>query len=620
MGNMDPITQEIEDGLGELFSDSIEISDDYSARPDFRYEIKTRYRYYRKLFSSYIRTLLQKNFTQILYITLFEPPTDFILSFKKQYPDKEIIVLSPIIGDTNGLIKTSISFDFFSQNHNHTAHVYKYPKTDSNITVYGIFSNAFSNAKSKEYFNDIKCLSAYLKCARIFAKKYNCDIVHCEKIPFYLGAEFETLWKHPKKVFQTIEDISRDSDMYEPFWAFINIANKKGIKRICKDKIIQKCIASLFQKNIDDKSYNIKECLDFIYDNYLNFRLTIDKNEEVTENTLFERLNARILKLYPNLFPNGSKMYNPNYYTMQKADYWAVFSKEYYKTIQNNSPSLSGFENIIQKSGQNNNYVHYGYSTPAQSNIRFNFNTDNFRTQRKENKKYLIKELTQDRIATKFTDNKLFDGECNIHGYLDSFYEAPLLFCTFSPNVNENGIDIAIYSILKLFERNKNIQVIFNIPNGYKNSYIKSFIDFCESTKGLSGRWVFLDGKINLPQFLASADMILLPARKNVGDTLHFEAMKYGCIPICNNSGIYSDTITDIFDNISTGCGFKTDINLNLSDDPNSVFLKTLFKALNFYVDNHSSYNILIENCMKYNSDWTFKIIEKYNNIYESLI
>ena len=105
--------------------------------------------------------------------------------------------------------------------------------------------------------------------------------------------------------------------------------------------------------------------------------------------------------------------------------------------------------------------------------------------------------------------------------------------------------------------------------------------------------------------------------RINVTDNYHFLGMKYGCIPVASRSGIYNDTIADIFDDITYGCGFKTKIPLNTEDDSNEIFLSAVMKALNLYTNNPSSWNLLIKNAMNYNSGWTFEIIEKYNKIYE---
>ena len=79
---------------------------------DMFHDFKTQFRFLRKNLSSLLRKRLKKDFKQVLIITVQKPPIDYILAFRKQYPDKDIKVLIPIKNIEN-LEKTNISFDFF---------------------------------------------------------------------------------------------------------------------------------------------------------------------------------------------------------------------------------------------------------------------------------------------------------------------------------------------------------------------------------------------------------------------------------------------------------------------------------------------------------------------------
>ena len=136
----------------------------------------------------------------------------------------------------------------------------------------------------------------------------------------------------------------------------------------------------------------------------------------------------------------------------------------------------------------------------------------------------------------------------------------------------------------------------------------------------MNGKWVFIDDEINYPKFLSSVDMILLPRRTNVTSPEHLIAMHYGCVPIATRCGVLNDTIADIFDDIANGCGFKTKTSLMTDDDTNEIYLTPVMKALNLYQNNPASWNLLIKNCMNYNSNWNFKILEKYDKIYKELM
>ncbi len=615
---------------------------------DLLQELKTYFRLFRKKFCSIVREKMQKNFTNILYITL-DNPIEYITEMRKQYPDNDIRVLVPIIntdedfrtskkltleieGKFRVLEKTSISFEFFLQNRMQSATVYKFPQNKSNVTVYGIYSPSFSSLKSISELSRIYYLAPFLKSARTVVKKlakdnFAPDIVHCENIPYYLGGEFETKFPSRVKVLQIIKDFTQiDIAKSEAFWAAINLADKNAMRKICRDEIIKKCVAKLFNLHNAKRFYQMKDCLKFIYKNYYKFRKYIDKGEDIDENIIFNRLNARIMQIFPNIAHGEELYFNPMMYTLKKCDYWAVISKTYYKEIFEN-PKLSGkMFKQIEKSKEKSGYLSIGcdikkYPREETRMIYECFNTENFRELRIKNKTAILKEFSLDRIKTNFVDPTLFKGEgVKIYGSLDSFYEAPLLFANPSSEIFANGVDTLFNTILKLFELHKNIQVIICIKDGIKINFVKTWIEFLMQNKYLNGKWVFIDGEVNLPKFLASSDMILIPRRANMTTVEHFIAMNYGCVPVASRSGILNDTIPDIFDDIVGGCGFKTKTGLLSEEDTNELFLTPMLKALNLYQNNPNSWNLLIKNCMNRDSGWNFKVLEKYNRIYQELL
>ena len=583
---------------------------------NWMYDFRVLKKFVAKKFCKLFTLKKKRNFKQILFITLDTPPIDYILAFQKQYPDKSFKVLMPI-NHTEGLKYTNICFEFFLQNRIQTVYLYKYPKTRDNIEIFGLYSNAYSNQDRMH----LQYLAPFIKAARMCAKEFQPDIIHADNIPFFMGEEFETKKLCTSKVVLVIKDFSIfEKNKTEAFWTAINIVDQNGMKKICQDKIIKKCIASLFKLHNTKKFYQMRECLEFIYLNYPKFRRYIDKCEDIEENILFNRMNARILQLFPHFTCEDDIFYNSMYNSLKKTNFWAVISKTYYNNLLED-PSLSGkiYKKIL-KTKSKSSFVSYGY-TPKNKRIYQAFNTETFRELRHKNKTYILKEFSKERIQTKFLDINLFRNEdFAVHGYLDSFYEAPLIFIQGEPNeIYSQGLDIIFNTIFKLFELNKNVQVIINIPNGLNNNYIKTRISFLEKNYSYNGRWLFIDGELNKEQFFASSDMIFLPARNNPTSNEHYIAMKYGCIPITSRVGIYNDTISDIFDDITYGCGFKTKTTLDTEDDANEIYLKTVFKALNLYTQNPSSWNLLIKNAINYDSDWRFDTIEKYNNIYETV-
>lgn len=580
---------------------------------DFLYDCKTQFRFLRKNISAFLRKKLKKDFKEILIVTAENPPIDYILAFKKQYPDKNIKVLIPL-HDLENAEKTNISFELYSQNKTYEARLYKLPKNANNIEVFGLFSVSFSGHDISKF----QYLVPFMKAIRICVKSLKPEVVHADNLPFFLGAEFESKMAYPVKVLQVIDDFGKyEAEKTEAFWAAINLVNKAGMKKICRDKIIQKCIASLFNLHNTKHFSQMRDCLEFIYQNYEKFRSTIDRNEEIDENVLFRRMNIQVLKLFPDLRCEDSPYYNSIYFTLKKTDFWATISKSYYDDILENKEICGCLAKRIEQTKSKSTYLLVGYEVPR-IKLYQPFDVDNFRELRAKNKSHLLKEFSEKRVKTRFVDLSLFkDENYLIKGYLDSFFDAPLIFAKFSTDIFNDGVDIAFDVILKLFEQRKNIQVIINISQGLKNNFVKSWVEFLEQNSALDGRWLFINDEINVEQFYAAADIALFPTRANISDKEHYKAMKFGCIPVASRNGILNDTVTDIFDDMILGCGFKTKTSLLTKANANEIYLETLSKALNLFINTNSSWNLLIKNAMNYDSAWNFEVIEKYNEIYE---
>lgn len=651
-----PQEKEIDEIFGE---ETVNIADEIETSRGLRWDFKTFLRFARRKIRNFINKKENENFTNILYLTLDCPPytpqsvrqdspIDFAMAMGKQYPYNDIRILIPIIGleqntkiskkiefesenATIVLEKTALSFSFFLQNKKHECVIYKFPKDFSNIQVYGIYCEDFSYIKELSDMYRLQKLALFMKSVRIAVKqfdkiKFPVDIVHSEHIPYYLGSEFEPLIPQGAKVLQIVKDFTQ-IEMAKPeiFWSAINLADESALGKICKDSIIKKHIARLFNLKQTKKFTRMRECLDSLYENYYRFRKYIEQGEDLDENAIFNRLNMRISEMFPT-FANGELYYNQMEYSLKRCDFWAVSSKTYYKEIFENPKIAGKLSSMIEKTKDKSTYLQYGFSINNDNdgerrNIYKAFNVENFRENRSQNKRTLLKEFNMDRITTNFMDSTLFETSApEIEGYLDSFYEAPLLFFNSNSEIYANGIDIVFNSILKLFDLHKNIQIIINIKNGLQNNFVKSWIKFLSENRSMNGRWVFINGDIKPDKFLAAADMILLPRRVNITTPEHFYAMYYGCVPVAARCGILNDTIIDIFDNITMGCGFKTKTSLLTESDNPEIFLTPLLKALNIYQNNPASWNLLIKNCLNHDFNWDFKTLEKYNKIYQDIL
>lgn len=600
---------------------------------------------------------VSKDFTNIVYLTLDCPcytpnssktvsAVEYIKEFRKQYPNNDIRLLIPIIGVSQEefkstkqikfyykdkekyLEKTSVHFEFFMQNRVHRAVLYKFPKTDTNIEVYGIFSPIFSYLDAPDKLYRFHYLAPFMKSARIAIKKltslrFKVDIVHSDNLPFLLGEEINKKHNYGIKFIQSITDFLQIEDMKtEAFWTAINLADKKEMKRICSDNEIKKGIALLFNLHNSKKFSQIKDCLSFVYKNYYKFRKYIDKGEDVEENMIFNKLNKRIVKLFPKLECQNDLYFNPYLYSLKCANKWITVTKTYYEDIFKDTKLTGSLSELVAKTQNKSDYVSFGFNEEnyLSKKLYSSFTLEDFREKRNLNKTALLKEFSSEKINSNQIDSTLFrDENYKIAGFLDSFYSAPLIFANPQSDIFANGIDIIFNTVLKLFELHKNVQVIICIKNGLRHNFIKSWIEFLNQNKYLNGRCVFIDGDINPEKFYAASDMTLIPRRSNLITTEHINAMRYGCIPIVSKNGILNDTISDIFDDINLGCGFKTKTGLMTEEDNNVLFMAPLTKALGIYQNNPASWNLLVKNCLNNKSDWDFETLEKYNQIYESL-
>ena len=613
----------------------------------------------RKKFSSYIRNKKEKNFTNILYVTLecpnyvkksntFRNPIEFANGIKQQYPGDDIRLLVPLIGlpigtkaskkislDIDGhvleLEKTSVHAEIYAQNVSDEAIVYKFKKDNGQIQVYGLYSQSFSYLQSAEELEQFEHLAIFLKSVRAVIRNmakenFMPDIVHADRIPFFMGSEFESRLPLGLKVFQTIDDFVKPSlSPKEPFWAAINLADKNTMTKICRDVMVQKCISRLFNFSAKNFAPKMRECLDSIYKNYNNFIEYSKIEGDGKGDFIFKHLNSRIMKLFPNFIKKEEALYYPMLGSIKRSDYWSAISKTYYKNLFENSILPDILTKQLIKTMDKSGYVSLGLRTVAylseENQEQNKYTTNNYKELMLKDKKALLKEFSQDNVKTNFVDPSLFNcEEVKILGHLDSFYEAPLLFANPGTDLFGEGVDILFSTILKLLELNKNIQVIICVEGGLKKDFIRTWVNFLSENKAFSGRWVFIDGKLNYSKFFAGADMFLLPERTNNLTVKHLFGMQYGCVPIVSKEGFLNDSVIDIFDNVSIGNGFKTKISLLTENDKSLVYYDILLKALEIYKNNSASWNILVRNCLETDVSWNFKKLEKYDMIYQEIL
>ena len=608
----------VSDNVSTVYlSDKLSVCDNDSLIVNSWYEYKLYYRFIRFKIFLYKKKYKAQSFKKILFVSSGDVPFKYIKALQQQYPDKQVVAIIPLLNTVNA-VKTRYKAEFFLQNKYQEAILYKV-KNSNNINVYGVYCNIFSSISDVNDFFDIKYISPYLKSVRIFAKHLKPDIIHSEKLPFFIGSETEKKLYKPYKVLQVFRDFNSFNSI-EPFWALLNILDKKGLEKLIKDSVVKKCIAFLFKLQSTNNLTNISEYIDIIISTYLNYKNMPNSDNYEHGKSILKKLNERSIKLFPKIFEKQGNVYNGLYYTLKNATHWCVYSDSYYKQCFNSTNIPKFITELLNKKKSTGHSVLYANDNNFGDYVRYSINKSNFRETKLLNKNYILKECSYDRIRTKFYDKDILPAdEKNIIGFLDQADSKPLiiLYCNYK-NFNGYDIETALTSVLKIFENNKNIQVVINIPNGLGNNYINHFVEYFQNNLSLRGKWIFINEKVNILQYLASSDMILLPVKVNPSDTVHLNALKFGCIPIISKIGIYDDTIEEIMDNMNTGCGFKAQISDN-KETTQDLYYRALQKALNFYSNNPTCWNALVKNAINKDIDWNFKIVEKYNNIYNSI-
>ena len=625
---------------------------------DFVYDLKLHYRLFKKKIKKVINRNREKSFTNIVYLTtdcpLYTPkssrldsPIDYISEMRKQYPDTNICLLIPIIGlskDTKiskkmtieiddkfyQLEKTSVNVSVFAQNAPREGSLYKFAKNESNVTIFGIYSPDLSYLKNPD---DLKAFDKRVLLAKLvrvivrnlYKEGFKPEIVHSEFLPFFLGSEFESKFPENIKVFQVFNNFANsEADIQEPFWSIINIADKDGIKKLCNDANIQNCFSRLFSFPTKMIASKMQDFMTLVIDNYKMFHGTNTDEFENKGALIFKHLNDNTKKIFPNIIKKEDGCYYPLKSTILSSDYWAVYSETYYKDLYEKKLAPPQIMKEIMRTSIKSGYIQPNLNinnfNKQFGKIYNNFDSQNYREERIKNKKTLLKEFSSASIKTNFIDKTIFKDftSAKIYGYLDLFYEAPLLFANPEADVYSEGVDILLNTILKLFERNRNIQIIVCIKNGFEQGYTKSVVDFLLGNNIFMGRWVFIDGEINLPKFLSASDMFLCPARICDKSVKHLLSMHYGCVPVVSNAGILNDSVIDIYDNISECNGFKLNQSLLYENEDTNLYINYLEKALEVY-NNHSSWNMIIKNELLSNTGWSFEELEHYNQIYKNI-
>lgn len=218
--------------------------------------------------------------------------------------------------------------------------------------------------------------------------------------------------------------------------------------------------------------------------------------------------------------------------------------------------------------------------------IFHNFNADNFRTERIQNKRRL-----QTLLGLPRRD------------------DAPLIGVV-SRLVDQKGIDLLIPALRVLCaESDTQVVVLGSGENYLENALWHLGNEFSNRVKV----YTYYD-PILAQRIYASSDLIVMPSRYEPCGTAQMIAQRYGALPVVRETGGLADTV-DNYDNAAadTGTGFRF-----LWESPDAV-LGTLRWAYNTYRNHQAAFQRMQERGMR--RDWSWNTsAQQYIQLYEQAI
>lgn len=564
---------------------------------------------------------------------LADANADFSIAYKNVFKEDNITLILPLYNCNNSekyislngytLEKTGLKYNYkYGINKSH-AEIYKVKNPYNNIPTLLIYSEAFSKY-NEPYQGDIfKNSSAFSQAVLAYLDNETDneklpDIIQTTDFPVFIKEYNFT--KRKTLSPQTLHIIHNAGTAYQsqtdPLQAIFCLGSKTDLKNLLSDKDFQNLCLLLYKKYKKCIFYNIEEACRYISENY--FQLRQDKSNL----EILDILNLAAMKYFEKYIDKNG-MFNPIKKHISTVDYWITDSPTYYKELLENEKYSGDLFDVLKSGKTKSCAVLAGiaperYSPENSTNIKYNFDENNFLENKLKNKKYLLENFSRKSIQGNDIDTDLFiSKEVQIKGFLNSSSDAPLIFMSSRADIHQKGIDIAFYAvedILKTYDA----QVIFSFPNAFQNDYIKSFIEYLSSKKEFLGKFLFIDAYVPIERYCAGSDLFLMPSRFEPCGFSQLIAMRFGCIPVVCATGGLNDTIIDFNQNKNIGNGFKTNNSFYDCNSPEQYRL-TLLRALKTFKNPDNKYS-LIKNALNYDSSWNEYKIRTYNKVYENIL
>ncbi len=270
------------------------------------------------------------------------------------------------------------------------------------------------------------------------------------------------------------------------------------------------------------------------------------------------------------------------------ADYVTTVSETYSQEIQ--TPYYGeGLDGLMR--ARNNcltgivNGIDYNeYNPETDRHIKYHFNVENFRTQKKKNKLLLQEELGLEQDEKKF------------------------MVGIVSRLTDQKGFDLIDCVIEQICAENLQLVILGTGDPKYENLFRHYEWKYKDR---VSASIYYNDERAH--RIYASCDAFLMPSLFEPCGLSQLMSMRYGTVPIVRETGGLKDTVEPYneFENRGTGFSFT---NYNAHE-----MLNIIRYAENTYYDKKRAWNKIVERAMSADFSWT-KSAEKYASLYDMLI
>ena len=224
------------------------------------------------------------------------------------------------------------------------------------------------------------------------------------------------------------------------------------------------------------------------------------------------------------------------------------------------------------------------YNPETDEAIEYNYNINNYKTEKIKNKLKLQEMLG-----------------------LDIRKEVPLIAMV-TRLVKHKGLDLLKKAIYELMTFDIQLVILGTGDNEYEG-----FLYYCANQfKNKFSLNLKFDPKL-AKMIYAASDLYLMPSKSEPCGLSQLIAMRYGSIPIVNCTGGLNDTVIPFNKEEKTGTGFDFK-----SFDSNDM-LFAIRRALEIYGGDKAGFDALVKNAMSYDSSWVKPAFE-YMRLYKGLI